>query len=174
LLDYLLHSTGWIVASLLCLGGIFASLLSFTGAWLIVLAALALFLIQPETPMDWTLIAVFVVICIALEIVEFFSAKLGVSKRGGSAAAGWAALAGGIAGMFLGTFIPVPVFGTLIGMILGSFLAAFYVEKRRLNHDEKAAHIAWGAVWARLIVMLVKTGAALSMTAYLVFAAVAD
>jgi len=155
LLDYLLHSTGWIVASLLCLGGIFASLLSFTGAWLIVLAALALFLIQPETPMDWTLIAVFVVICIALEIVEFFSAKLGVSKRGGSAAAGWAALAGGIAGMFLGTFIPVPVFGTLIGMI------------------EKAAHIAWGAVWARLIVMLVKTVAALCMTAYLVFAAVA-
>jgi len=172
LLDIFLNSIGWFVAALLCAGGIFASLLSFTGAWLIVLAALALFLIQPRTPLDWSLLAAFVVISIVLEILEFFAAKLGVSKRGGSAAAGWAALAGGIAGMFLGTFIPVPVFGTLIGMMAGSFFAAFYVEKRRLNHDEKAAHIAWGAVWARLIIMLVKTVAALGMTAYLVYHAV--
>lgn len=158
---------------MLCLGGIFVSLLSFTGAWLIALAALAILWIHPESAGGWALAAAFVAVCIALEIFDFFAAKFGVSKRGGSSAAGWAALFGGLGGMILGSFIPLPVMGSLLGMMAGSFFAAFWVERRRLQHDEKAAHIAWGAVWARLAVMIIKTLAALGMTGYLLYRMVA-
>jgi uncharacterized protein YqgC (DUF456 family) len=69
--------------------------------------------------------------------------------------------------MILGTFIPIPVIGSFIGLIAGSFLFAYWVERRRLVHNGNAAHIARGAVWARLLVMFVKTVVALAMTGYL-------
>ena len=66
--------------------------------------------------------------------------------------------------MILGSGIPVPVLGNLIGMIMGSFLLAFLVEHNRMKKVEHAAHVATGAVIARLSVIFLKITATLAMT----------
>jgi uncharacterized protein YqgC (DUF456 family) len=112
-------------------------------------------------------VGVFLAVSLLVEVFDFFAGQLGVTRRGGSARAGWAALVGGFAGMLAGSLLPIPVLGSLLGMAAGSFLFAYWVERRRLQQDAQAAHIAWGAVWARLAVMFVKTITALGMMVYL-------
>lgn len=155
------------VAALLCLAGIFISLLSFTGAWLVCLAAGLCLWVRPDDTPGWWTVAAFLAISALLEAFDFFAGHLGVTRRGGSAAAGWAALAGGLLGMLAGSILPLPLIGSLFGMMGGSFAFAFWVERRRLEHGGEAARIARGAVYARLAVMFLKTVAALGMSAYL-------
>jgi len=126
--------------------------------------------VRPDAAPGWWVNSAFVGVSIVMELYDFLAGKWGVTRRGGSAAASWAALFGGIAGIFAGGLIPIPLVGSLIGMMLGSFLCAYAVEMRRLRHDAQAAHIARGAVWARLQVMVVKTVVALGMTGYLWYA----
>jgi uncharacterized protein YqgC (DUF456 family) len=164
----LFQQTGWWlvhgVAILLCFSGIFISLLSITGGWLVTATAALLTWYRPDSQPGWTFVIILLVACVLVEVADAVAGSLGISRRGGSAKAGWAALFGGLIGMVLGGFIPVPVLGSLIGMCAGSFAFAFWVERSRLQHDARAAHIAWGAVWARLGVMVIKTVTALGMT----------
>ena len=102
-------------------------------------------------------------ICIGVEVAEALAGAWGVQRRGGSKAAGWAALLGGFAGMLLGGFIPVPVIGNLIGMLAGSFGCAYAVEHTRIKKADHAAHVAAGAVMARLGVIFIKIAATLGM-----------
>jgi uncharacterized protein YqgC (DUF456 family) len=167
------QSLWWLVhgfAVLLCIAGIFISLLAISGTWLIAIAAGILLWFRPDDAPGWAVVTLFILLAVALEVFEFVAASLGIARRGGSAAAGWAALFGGLIGMVIGGFIPVPVVGSLFGMLAGSFIFAYWVEHRRLKHEAKAAHIARGAVWAKLSVMFFKTVAALGMTAYLWYA----
>jgi uncharacterized protein YqgC (DUF456 family) len=160
---------GYAAVALLCLAGIVLSCVSLSGTWLVVVAAVAAhFLNEAGLPGGWTLL-LYVLISAALEVIEFFSGTWGVQKRGGSGAAGWMALLGGIAGLFLGVFIPIPIIGSLIGMTIGSFALVFAVEYRRLQHHGHAAHIAWGTVIARVLMILLKVGATLGMIAHLGF-----
>ena len=53
---------------------------------------------------------------------------------------------------------------SFFGMLIGSFALAFLSEKRRLGHDGQAAHIAWGAVLARLFILFIKTTLTLAMS----------
>lgn len=157
---------GYLAVALLCAAGVIVSALTFSGTWLVLLATLlAAWLSGPEFP-GWITVAVFALLCAAIEVVEVLAGLWGVQKRGGSKLAGFAALAGGLLGMFVGSFIPVPVLGTLAGMFAGSFGLAYYVERRRLSHDQ-AAHIATGAVLARIAVLLLKVTATLGMIAAL-------
>jgi len=169
--DAILQQSGWwlghTTAILLCLVGILVSLFAFSGTWFVSAAAALLVWCRPDDMPGWTVVGVFLGLSAALEAFDFFAGNLGISRRGGSARAGWAALGGGLVGMILGGFSPLPIIGSLLGMLIGSFLFAFWVERRRLQHDTQAAHIAWGAVWARLMIMFVKTIAALGMTGYL-------
>lgn len=160
---------GWALAFVFCLVGVLMSLLSFTGAWLIALAAVLLVLLRADDAPGWWVAGAFLAGSAVLEIFDFFAGKWGVTRRGGSSAAGWAAIGGGLAGMLLGSFIPVPVIGSFLGLIVGSYFAAYYVERRRLLNEGAAAHIARGAVLAKLMVMFVKTVAALGMSTYLWF-----
>lgn len=165
-----MQTASLLLALVLCLAGIFISLVSFTGAWLIALASVLLVVMTASGSPGWPVALSFLAICVLLEVFDFFAGVWGVSRRGGSALAGWAALFGGLAGMVAGAIIPVPVVGSLIGLLAGSFVCAYAVEKHRLQHHDQAARIARGAVWARLGVMLAKTVAALGMTAYLCYA----
>jgi len=172
-LEAFLQHAGWwlihITTVLLCLVGILVSLFSFTGAWLIAASAALLCWIRPDGAPGWWLVGTFLAVSVLIEVFDFFAGSFGISRRGGSAKAGWAALFGGILGMIAGSFIPVPILGSLFGMCAGSFIFAFWVERSRLQHDAQAAHIAWGAVWARLSVMFIKTITALGMAAYLLY-----
>jgi len=157
----------YIVIGVLCLGGLGLSVLTLSGTWLVALAATVALLLPDATfPGGWTII-LFLVLSAVVEGVEAVAGTLGVKRRGGSTAAGVAAFVGGLLGLFLGTFIPIPVAGSLIGMILGGFLLVFLVESRRLKQADKAAHIAWGSVMGRMFVMFVKVVTTLGMMVYL-------
>jgi uncharacterized protein YqgC (DUF456 family) len=152
------------LAGLLCLVGFILSCLSLSGTW-IVLAATGLlaWARRSEFPGIGTLV-VFLLLCIGVEVIEALASSWGVQKRGGSKAAGWAALGGGFLGMILGGLIPIPIIGNLIGMILGSFGCAFLVEHNRMKKASHAAHIATGAVIARLSVIFLKVGVTIAMS----------
>ena len=157
----------YILIGAMCVGGLGLSVLTLSGTWLIALAAvLALLLPEATFPGGWT-IGLFLVISAAVEGIEAVAGALGVKRRGGSTMAGVAAFVGGLLGLVLGTFIPIPVVGSLVGMIVGSFVLVFLVEQRRLKRSDQAAHIAWGSVIGRLFVMLVKVVTTLGMIVYL-------
>jgi len=158
------HTLILILTALLCLSGLFLSTLTFSGTWMVLLAAL-ITKFSIGFPNIGTLI-VFALICIATEGFEALAGFLGVQKRGGSKLAGLAALIGGLVGAVIGSGI-FPILGTFAGMILGSFGAAFLVEWNRLKHHGQAAHIAWGTVWARLAVLFLKTALTLGMSLWL-------
>ena len=159
------HFSIWI----LCLAGTGLSLVGLSGTWLIVGAAiLAAWLPGAASPGLWT-IAAFAALALALEVLDWLAGVWGVQKRGGSGLGALMALIGAIAGFFLGSFIPIPLVGNLVGMLLGSFLLVFLVERSRLRHGGQAAHIALGAVLARLYMVLVKTGVALGMSFWLLW-----
>ena len=149
---------------LLCLVGFILSCLSLSGTWLVLAASgLVAWARWPGFPGVGTLV-VFLLLCIGVEVAEAMAGAWGVQKRGGSKAAGWAALGGGFLGMIAGSFIPVPVIGNLIGMIAGSFGCAFLVEHARMKKANHAAHVATGAVLARLGVVFLKVGITVAMT----------
>lgn len=152
----------------LCLVGLLLSCLALSGTWVVLLATLiAAWLNWPDFP-GWQTPAVFLAICLTVEVLEFMAGKWGVEKRGGSRAAGWAALGGALAGSIIGgIIIPVPLISPLIGMLIGSFAAAFAVEQHRLKKADHAAHIAFGTVLARLASMFIKVIATLLMTGIL-------
>ncbi len=162
-----LQFAGYALVALLCAAGALLSCLSISGTWLVVLATvIAAFLGGEAFPGFWTPM-IMVALAGGVELCEFFASAWGIQKRGGSAWAGLAALVGGIAGLILGTFIPIPLVGNLIGMLAGSFACAYAVERYRLEHHGQAAHIATGAVIARLLILLLKIGVTLGMIAWL-------
>ncbi len=151
------------LAGLLCLVGFILSCLSLSGTWVVLAASgLVAWAHWPGFPGIGTLV-VFLLLCIGVEIAEAMASAWGVQRRGGSKAAGWAALGGGFLGMILGSFIPVPVIGNLIGMIAGSFGCAFLVEHAKMKKADHAVHVATGAVLARLGVVFIKLGTTLAM-----------
>ena len=152
------------LAVLLCIIGLILSSLAFSGTWMVLLAAL-ITKFSIGFPNTGTVVA-FTLLCIGTEAFEAMAGFLGVQKRGGSKWAGMAALVGGLIGTVIGSAI-FPILGTLIGMLLGSFTLAFLTERHRLGHDGQAAHIARGAVWARLGIMLFKTGLTAAMSLWL-------
>ncbi len=160
-----MHVAIWV----LCLTGIFLSLFSLSGTWLVVGAAiLAFFLPGEHAPGIWTVLF-FLVLALLMEVLEWVAGAWGVNKRGGSSLGSLMALIGGVLGFFLGFMIPIPLIGNFVGMLLLSFLLVFWVERQRLGHDRQAAHIAWGAVLARVYMVLVKTGVALGMSFWLLW-----
>lgn len=166
-------AAGIVVIVLLCAGGLLLSALSLSGTWLVLAAtALAAWTSGPEFPGVAT-IALFAVLCLAVEAAEWLAGAWGVQRRGGSKLAGFMALLGGLAGMLLGSLL-VPVLGALPGALAGSFALAYIVERRRLQRHEHALHIATGAVLAHIAVVLVKVTATIGMiTALFVGMAVA-
>ena len=171
LLLFLKHAgvgLGFVVVWLLCVGGLLLSCLSLSGTWLILLATvLAAALSTNPFPGLWT-IMIFIALASAVELLEWYSGMWGVSRRGGSRLAGFMALVGGLLGLLAGGMIPIPIVGSLLGMIVFSFALVFLVERNRLQHDGQAAHIAMGAVVARVLVIILKVGVTLCMIAWLV------
>jgi uncharacterized protein YqgC (DUF456 family) len=155
----------YIVITLACLVGLLLSALSLSGTWCVLLAAVLAWWRLPEAIGPATLI-VFALVCIAVELLEALAAFAGVQKRGGSRPGGVAAILGGLFGAVIGSVL-FPILGTIAGMLLGSFAGAFLVEYRRLKRGSHASHIAFGAVWARLGVMMLKTVLTLGMSLWL-------
>lgn len=155
------------LATLFCVVGLLLSALSLSGTWVILMTAgLLAWQRHPEFP-SWTVLFIFLLLCIAVEVLEALASVWGVRQRGGSKTAGWAALGGGMVGMLLGGML-LPVFGSLLGLLAGSFGLAYAVEYSRLKKSTSATHIATGAVLARIGVILIKLTVTLAMIVTLV------
>jgi len=160
------NGLAWILFAGVSAAALFLSCLSISGTWLAaLLAAWAVF--WKTGRVGWGTVAVFLIVSALIEGAEFLAGAWGVQRRGGSRKAGFAALAGGLAGLALGALIPVPFIGPLLGMTAGSFALAYAVERRRLQRHDQAARIAAGAVLARLLIILLKVGTTLAMILYL-------
>ena len=157
----------WAACALLCLGGLVLSAFSISGTWLVLGAAIgAALLTGPGEFPGWPSLLGMAAVCAAVDVVEWFAAAWGVRRRGGSAAAGWMALLGSLAGAILGGMV-VPVLGSLVGMFVGSFSLVYWTEKRRLQQADAAAHVARGAVLAGMAVLMLKVAATAGLVAWL-------
>jgi uncharacterized protein YqgC (DUF456 family) len=169
--SHILHVTGltagYLVVALLCLIGVILSCLSISGTWCVVAGTLIAVFLSGEAFPGWWTFGGMAAVAALVEIAETFAGAWGVQKRGGSGWAGFAALLGGLGGMILGSFIVPPV-GTLVGMMAGSFGLAYLVEYQRIKRKEHAAHVAWGAVIARLLMLFLKVAVTLALIAWLV------
>ena len=63
------------------------------------------------------------------EVIELAASAVIARRAGASGRAAWGGLIGGIAGMFLLSFlVPIPIVGTMIGALLGCFSGAMIAE----------------------------------------------
>jgi uncharacterized protein len=148
----------------LCLAGVLISCLGLSGTWLVAAATL-LALLYPGSGFEaWWLLLLFLLLAGLIELAEFLASGWGVRRRGGSRLAGFGAVVGGILGLILGSFIPIPFFGALLGMLAGSFALAYAIEYQRLKIHQQAGNIAFGAVTARIMIVILKVSAALGMS----------
>lgn len=167
-LHFIGTSVGVITIVLLCAVAVLLSCLSISGTWVVLGATLLAMLMRGDATFPgWIVIIVFLLLSIAIEAAEALAGSWGVTRRGGSKLAGVAALVGGLLGLFAGALIPIPLLGPILGMFVFSFGATFMVERWRLNHTEHAVYIAWGAVWARVLVIFLKVAITLGMSAIL-------
>ncbi len=159
---------GVVAIVLLCAVAVVLSCVSISGTWVVLGAAVIAILMRGETGFPgWLTLVVFLLLSIVVEVAEAVAGSWGVVKRGGSKLAGLVSLIGGLLGLVVGVLIPIPIIGPLIGMLALSFGSVFMVEHWRLKHIEHAANIAWGAVWARILVIFLKVIITLGMSAVL-------
>lgn len=159
---------GFLFVGMLCLVGLLLSCLSISGTWLVVGATgVSALLTGPGRFPGLGTLLFFIYLAVLVEVVEYVAGFWGVKSRGGSGWAGFAAVAGGMIGLLIGSAIPVPVFGGLLGVVLGSFGLVYAVEYFRQRKSLAAAHIAFGAVIARFLVLPMKVAVTLGMIAWL-------
>jgi hypothetical protein len=92
--------------------------------WIIWGAALLNAALTGFTPINWTFLIVLALIALVAVTIDNVAAAWGARKFGGSSAAAWGALVGGLVGLFLG-----PI-GFLIGPFAGAVVAEMLVSRR--------------------------------------------
>ncbi|HEV8292981.1 MAG TPA: DUF456 domain-containing protein [Tepidisphaeraceae bacterium] len=150
-----MHWFAYAILLLLCLGGIFITLLGLPGLWVMVAAALVYAWYTSFNYVGlWTLVILAVIAAIA-ELIEFLAGSAGAKKAGGSRRAAWGALIGGLLGAFLLT-IPIPIVGTTIGLCIGVFVGALIGELTVRDDAVHSIRVGIAATKARLYAIIIK------------------
>jgi uncharacterized protein len=166
-LGQILSNLGLLFLALICVVGVFLSCLSISGTWLVVAGALLAFIFRGSAFPGYATLLLFIYFAVLVEVAEYVAGFWGVTRRGGSGWSGFAAVLGGLFGMMIGSALLWPLIGGLLGLLAGSFGLVYWVENVRLKESGRAAHIAMGAVLARLMIVLLKVCVTLGMTAWL-------
>lgn len=132
--------------------------LGLPGGWLMLLVVAAGTLAGRVEPLT---LAVLTAVIGAAELAEFLIVRTMSLRHGGSGAAFWGAVVGGVAGVMVG--LPVPVVGSLLAGVAGTFLGATAVALWRSRRPGEAARVGWGAVLGRALSAAVKTAAAVAV-----------
>jgi len=98
-----------------------------------------------------------IVLAVAGEVAEFVFVKRLTARYGGSRKAFWGALAGGMAGVFLG--LPIPVVGSIVAGIVGSFVGAVLVAWLETRDLPAAGRVGWGVILGRVFAAAAKLAA---------------
>jgi uncharacterized protein len=166
----------WIILLMLAIGvvgllGVALTVVGFSGAWLTLLAAIVLEWLRPGTFELWTL-GVVGGLALLGEVIEFFASAAMAKRAGGSRAAAWWSVAGGLIGALLGTVvIPMPIVGTIVGAVVGSGVAATLAHRATpLTPWSEATRVGGAAASGRMLAIVVKTAIAAMIAGVLVVA----
>lgn len=108
--------------------------------WIIFAGALVAALLDGyQAGMDLPIIVFFAVLAVLAMLVDNLAASWGARKYGGSKAAMWGALVGGL----LSFFIPLPPFNLLIGPMAGALVAELLVARKDMP---EALRSTWGTL----------------------------
>jgi uncharacterized protein YqgC (DUF456 family) len=124
--------------------------LGLPGTFLQVGAAVAVAMLSDGTRMSWTWVGVFLLLAVTAEVIEFLCGQWGTRRFGGSRAAGWGALVGGIAGAFVGG-IPLPIVGAILMSFFGTFVGAIAGEMWQRGQVEPNLRVGTGALIGRVV-----------------------
>lgn len=108
---------------------------------------------------SWWVLGLLILLGVAAEVLEFLSVKRLSGRHGGSTAAFWGAIVGGLGGAVLGA--PVPILGPLVGGIVGTFAGAAIVTVWELKHVGSAMRVGFGAALGRGVAIALKIAAAI-------------
>jgi uncharacterized protein len=119
---------------ILWLGGVVATFFPVVPATIIIwLAALLHAVMTGFQPIDWTFLLGLGLVGSSAFVIDNLAAAWGARKFGGSSAAGWGALLGGIAGIFV-----LPPFGFVICPVIGAVLLEMVVSKKSFEEALKS------------------------------------
>lgn len=144
--------------------GVGLTLLTISGVWVTLLAALIMQLTvtAPGTVdgrlFSWWTLAACAGIGVAGEVFELLASAAGAKKTGGGRSGATGSVIGALAGAIAGSIlIPIPVAGTVIGAIVGAGGGAF-VGERAISGKSlgQATKVAGGAAAGRAVAMIVK------------------
>lgn len=113
--------------TLIWFGALIATFVPVIPATLIIWSAALLHAVLTGfQPITWGFLAALGVLAIAAMLVDNLAAAWGAKKFGGSSAAGWGALIGGLVGLLLGPL------GFMIGPFLGAVLAELIFTRKSI------------------------------------------
>ena len=115
----------------------------------------------------WDLVAL-LAMAGAAELFEFLITMRGAEKSGGSRAAGFWAIVGGIVGALALSWV-APILGSLVGAFLGVFAGAFLSAYFSAGDFDKAMAVGAGAFRGRMGAVLVKEALGVAMAAVIVW-----
>jgi len=141
-----------IVLLILMAGSLLLVPLGLPGVWIMVAILLGL---AVAGSVSWTTWAILAGLALAAELLEFGIVGWMGRRYGGSRAAFWGAVAGGLVGAAVG--FPVPVLGPLAGGVVGTFLGAAAVTLWQTRSVEDASRVGWGVALARAFAVALKT-----------------
>ena len=157
-----MHWAAYAILLLLCLAGIFITLMGLPGLWVMVAAAM---LYAWYTAFHyvglWTLAILGAIAAIA-ELIEFLAGSAGAKKAGGSKRAAWGALIGGLLGAIFLT-VPFPIIGTTIGLCIGVFAGALIGEMSVRDDAAHSIRVGLAATKARIYAIIIKLLFAIAM-----------
>ena len=123
-----------VIFVILWLAGVAATFFPVVPATIIIWAAALLHaLLTGFQPLDWTFLIGLALVGSSAFVIDNLAAAWGARKFGGSSAAGWGALLGGIAGIFV-----LPPFGFLICPVIGAVMLEMLVSKKPFEEALKS------------------------------------
>lgn len=128
--------------------------LGLPGLW-VMIGVLAVAALQDEVSLT-TLVALTAAATVA-ELLEFVVVRRFSLRYGGSRRAFWGAIAGGIAGVFVG--LPIPLIGSVVAGVVGSFVGAAAVTLWETRHLPSATRVGWGVMLGRAAAIALKSAA---------------
>ena len=144
-----------LIALLVMLAGLFIIPFGLPGLWLMIgVVAFGVF----SGAIAWWTLAFLVVLGIVAELLEFLAVKKLSDRHGGSKAAFWGAIAGGLVGAIVGA--PIPIIGSFVAGVVGTFAGAAAVtmyEQRDLSHGMR---VGFGAALGRAVAVAIKVAVA--------------
>lgn len=141
----MLEVIGMIFFWLVLIIGFFSTFFGIAGTFVILADALVFAIITHFEIIDWQILIIFLIMAIAVELIEMVIAGAAARRYGSSKAGAWGAILGGLIGAILLTPVS-PIIGTIFGGFLGAFLGALTFEMIASEDFRKSMRSAWGAL----------------------------